>query len=233
MKDLISTPLFGIMISLLAFEIGCILHRKTKLAIFNPLFVSIILVIGFLLIFNIKVEDYDKGGQFISFFLSPATVILAVPLYKKIKLLKSYAIPILAGISVGSIVGIISIIFLCHVFGLSKPLDVSMIPKSITVPIGVEVSKQLGGIPAITAATIIITGIMGAVIGPYVCKVFRIKDEVAIGVAIGTASHAVGTTKAIELGETEGAMSSLSIGVAGIITVVVAPIIVKIFHGLL
>ena len=108
-----------------------------------------------------------------------------------------------------------------------------MIPKSITVPIGVEVSKQLGGIPAITAAAIILTGIIGAVIGPYVCKLFGIKDSVAIGVAIGTASHAVGTTKAIELGEVEGAMSSLSIGVAGIITVFVAPIIAKIFHSFL
>lgn len=233
MGNLIATPMFGIMISLIAFEIGCILYKKTKLAIFNPLFTSIILVIAFLLIFNIKPSDYDRGGQFISFFLSPATVILAVPLYKKIKLLKAHAFPIIAGISVGSMVGVVVIILLCHLFGLAKPLDVSMIPKSITVPIGVEVSKQLGGIPAITAAAIILTGIIGAVIGPYVCKLFGIKDSVAIGVAIGTASHAVGTTKAIELGEIEGAMSSLSIGVAGIITVFVAPIIAKILHRFL
>ncbi|MDW8801956.1 LrgB family protein [Clostridium sp. A1-XYC3] len=231
MRELISTPIFGIMISLIAFEIGCILYKKTKVPILNPLFTSIIMVMCFLTIFNINVSDYDKGGQFISFFLSPATVILAVPLYKKIKLLKAYALPIVAGITAGSLVGIITVIFLCHLFGISKPLDISMIPKSITVPIGVEVSKQLGGIPSITVAAIIITGIMGAVVGPYVCKLFKIEDKVAVGVAIGTASHAVGTTKAIELGEVEGAMSSLSIGLAGIITVFIAPVITKIFEN--
>lgn len=233
MKELISTPLFGIMISLIAFEIGCIINKKTRISIFNPLFVSIVLVIAFLNIFNINISDYDKGGQFISFFLSPATVILAVPLYKKIKLLKSYAVPIISGITVGSIVSIITIISLCQLFGLPKPIDVSLIPKSITVPIGIEVSKQLGGIPSITVAVIILTGIIGSIIGPYVCNFFKIKDKVAIGVAIGTASHAVGTTKAIEMGEIEGAMSSLSIGIAGIITVIIAPIIAKIFNVLM
>lgn len=233
MKELVSTPMFGIMLSLIAFELGCILYKKTKISVFNPLLISILLVITFLMFFNISLSDYDKGGQFISFFLSPATVILAVPLYKKIKLLKAYAIPILSGITVGSVVSIITIIFLCNAFGLSKPLDVSIIPKSITVPIGVEVSKQLGGIPSITVTTIIITGIMGAVVGPYICKIFKIRDKVAIGVAIGTASHAVGTTKAIEMGEVEGAMSSLSIGIAGIITVIIAPILAKIFESLI
>lgn len=233
MRELISTPIFGIMISLIAFEIGCVLYKKTKIAIFNPLFTSIIMIICFLTVFHISVSDYDKGGQFISFFLSPATVILAVPLYKKIKLLKAYALPIVAGITVGSLVGIITIIILCHLFGISKTLGLSMIPKSVTVPIGVEVSKQLGGIPSITVAAIIITGIMGAVVGPYIFKLFKIKDKVAVGVAMGTASHAVGTTKAIELGEVEGAMSSLSIGLAGVITVFIAPIITKILKSLI
>lgn len=233
MKELISTPLFGIMLSLIAFEIGCIINKKTRLPIFNPLFISIVLVIAFLNIFNINITDYDKGGQFISFFLSPATVILAVPLYKKIELLKSHAVPIISGITVGSIVSIITIISLCKLFGLPKTINVSLIPKSITVPIGIEVSKQLGGITSITVAVIILTGIIGAIIGPYVCKFFKIKDKVAIGVAIGTASHAVGTTKAIEMGEIEGAMSSLSIGIAGIITVIIAPIMAKIFNALM
>ncbi len=233
MKELTNTPLFGIMISLIAFEIGCLMYKKTKVSVFNPLFISIILVITFLSVFKINFADYDKGGQYISFFLAPATVILAVPLYKKIKLLKEYAIPIVVGIFTGSIVGITTIIFLSYFFGLSSPVDVSLIPKSITVPIGVEVSKQLGGIPAVTVAAIIITGIMGAVLGPFICKLFKIKDEVAIGVAIGTASHAVGTTKAIELGETQGAMSSLSIGVAGIVTVLIAPTVSRIIHNFL
>lgn len=228
MKEIIQSPLFGIFISLIAFEIGMLLYRKTKLPIFNPLLISIVIIITVLTVLKIDIKDYDRGGQYISFFLAPATVVLAVPLYKKIKLLKAYFVPILAGIIMGSISGMVSIILLSYGFGLKKPINVSLIPKSITVPIGVEVSKQLGGIPAITVATIVITGIIGAVIGPTICKIFKIKDKVAIGIAMGTASHAVGTTKAIEMGEIEGAMSSLAIGVTGIITVITAPIVANV-----
>ncbi len=233
MKDLICTPLFGIMISLVTFETGCIINKKTKLALLNPLLISIALVIMVLKYFNISTSDYNRGGQFISFLLTPATVVLAVPLYKKIKLFKDHAVCIFSGIFLGTLGGIITIIVLCHFFGLSKAIDLSMIPKSITTPIGIEVSKQLGGIPSITVAAIIITGIVGTIIGPVVFKLLNIKDKVAIGVALGTASHAVGTSKAIELGEIEGAMSSLSIGIAGLITVIIAPVIAKIFHSLI
>lgn len=233
MKNLISTPLFGIMISLITFEIGCIINKKTKLALLNPLLISIVLVIVVLKYVNISIDDYNKGGQFITFLLTPATVVLAVPLYKKIKLFKANAVSIFSGIFMGTLGGITTVIILGHVFGLSKSIDLSMIPKSITTPIGIEVSKQLGGIPSITVAVIIITGIVGAIIGPTIFKLLKIKDKVAIGVALGTASHAVGTSKAIELGEIEGAMSSLSIGIAGLITVIIAPIMAKIFQGLI
>lgn len=233
MKNLISTPLFGIMISLITFEIGCIINKRTKLAVLNPLLTSIALVIMVLKYFNINIDDYNKGGQFVSFLLTPATVVLAVPLYKKIKLFKANAVSIFSGIFMGTLGGITTVIILGHVFGLSKSIDLSMIPKSITTPIGIEVSKQLGGIPSITVAVIIITGIVGAIIGPTIFKVLKIKDKVAVGVALGTASHAVGTSKAIELGEIEGAMSSLSIGIAGLITVIIAPILAKIFQGLI
>ncbi|AKN29593.1 membrane protein [Clostridium carboxidivorans P7] len=233
MKNLISTPLFGIMISLITFEIGCIINKKTKLALLNPLLISIALVIMVLKYVNISIDDYNKGGQFITFLLTPATVVLAVPLYKKIKLFKANAVSIFSGIFMGTLGGITTVIILGHVFGLSKSIDLSMIPKSITTPIGIEVSKQLGGIPSITVAVIIITGIVGAIIGPTIFKLLKIKDKVAIGVALGTACHAVGTSKAIELGEIEGAMSSLSIGIAGLITVIIAPIMAKIFQGLI
>lgn len=229
MKELVNSPLFGIMISLLAFEIGCMLYNKTKIAFFNPLFISQALIILLLLRFHISFEAYNKGGQLISFFLGPATVVLAVPLYKKLKLLKANAFAILTGITIGSIFGMISIILLGKAFGLNELLRLSMIPKSVTTPIGMDVSSQLGGIPAVTVAAIIITGILGAIIGPYICKIFRIKDSVSVGIAIGTSSHALGTTKALELGETEGAMSSLSVGIAGLITVILAPIMVKLF----
>jgi predicted murein hydrolase (TIGR00659 family) len=228
-RDLLNTPLFGITITLLAFEIGIFLNNKIKLAIFNPLFVSQTLIILFLLKFDISVEAYNKGGQLISFFLAPATVILAVPLYRKFKLLKANVLHILIGITTGSIAGIASVILLGKLFGLDKLLKVSMLPKSVTLPIGLEISAQLGGLSAITVAATVITGVFGTITGAYICNIFRIKDKVAVGVAIGTAAHALGTTKAMELGETEGAMSSLSIGVAGLITVALAPVMVKLF----
>lgn len=229
MTELVNTPLFGITISLVTFEIGCFLNRKTKIAILNPLLISQVLIVLFLLGFHVSVDTYNKGGQLITFFLTPATVVLAVPLYKKIKLLKANAVPIVAGITFGSVLGMISIILLGKALGLSSLLKYSMVPKSVTTPIGIDISTQLGGIPAVTVIAVIITGILGAVAGPAICKLFKIKDKIAIGVAMGTAAHALGTTKAVELGEIEGAMSSLSVGVAGLITVIFAPLIVKLF----
>jgi predicted murein hydrolase (TIGR00659 family) len=229
MKDLINSPLFGVTISLLAFEFGNWLYKKTKIAVFNPLLISCTLIVIFLLKFNISLETYNKGGQMISFFLAPATVVLAVPLYKKLKLLKANAVPILTGIVAGSVTGMSSIILLGKLFGLNETLKLSLVPKSVTTPIGIDISSQLGGIQPVTVAAIIITGIFGAVAGPFICKLLKVKDKVAVGIAMGTASHALGTTKAVELGETEGAMSSLAVGVAGLITVILAPLIVKLF----
>ena len=230
MGEIISTPLFGVLISLLAFNLGCFIYNKTKLPIFNPLFIAQALIIVFLLTFNISFEDYNKGGQIISFFLGPATVVLAVPLYKKLDLLKKNAVTIITAITLGSTLGITSILLLSKLLFLKPALMYSLVPKSVTVPIGVEISKQLNGIPSVTVVAIIVTGILGAIFGPTFCKLFKVKDKVAIGIAIGTSSHALGTTKALELGETEGAMSSLSIGVAGLITVFLAPALVKIFN---
>lgn len=225
MSQLVSNPIFGVLISLITFEIGCILYSKTKLTILNPLLISIILTMLFLVRFHISLDCYNKGGSIISFFLGPSTIILAVPLYKKIHLFKKYIVPILVGICSGSCIGIVTIILLCRVFRLDNPITISMLPKSVTTPIGIEISKQLGGISAITVGAIILTGILGAVIGPTILGLVRVKNKVAIGIAIGTASHAVGTTKAVELGETEGAMSSLCIGIAGLATVFLAPLI--------
>lgn len=228
MKELLTTPLFGIMLSLITFEIGCYIYNKTKISILNPLLIAITLIIVFLLKFNISLQDYNNGAQLISFFLGPATIVLAVPLYKQINLLKAHCLPILISIALGSVSGIISVLTLSKIFKLDKALASSLVPKSITTPIGIEVSKQLNGIPAITVAAIIITGIIGAIIAPYACNLLKIKNKIAIGIAIGTSSHALGTTKAVELGEIEGAMSSLSIGIAGIIIVFLSPILIKI-----
>ncbi|SFM32028.1 LrgB family protein [Methanolobus profundi] len=231
MSELISqflqSPVFGIGISLLTFYAGGLLYKRTGSPLMNPLVLSMLMIIALLLSFHISFDDYNRGGQFISFFLGPATVILAVPLYKKISLLKENVVPIIAGISIGSAAGITSIIVMCKMFGLDELISISMLPKSVTTPIGIEISNQLGGIPSITVAAIVFTGIAGVLLGPMVCKLFRIDDEVAVGIAIGTSSHALGTTKAVELGETEGAMSGLAIGIAGLITVFLAPLLAK------
>lgn len=216
---------FGIILSLAAFEIGLYINKKTKVAIFNPLLIAILLVIGFLIAFNIDFDTYNSGAKFINMFLGPSTVVLALPLYKQIDLLKRNALSIISGILLGSIIGICSIIVLSYIFKLDSDLMKSLIPKSVTTPIGIEISNQLEGIVPITVLAIILSGILGAVIGPYICKIFKINDSIAVGVSLGTASHAIGTTKALEIGEVEGAMSSLSIGVAGLMTVFIAPAI--------
>ncbi|MEG1002650.1 MAG: LrgB family protein [Clostridium sp.] len=215
---------FGIVLSLIAFEIGLLISRKTNIPIFNPLLVAIIIVIGFLTAFHINFDVYNKSAQFINMFLGPATVVLAVPLYKQIELLKKNAIAIFIGIFFGTLIGIFSIILLSHAIGLDVPMIVSLIPKSVTTPIGIAISEQFNGIVPVTVLAIILSGIIGAIIGPTICRIFKITNRIAIGISLGTASHAVGTSKALELGETEGAMSSLSIGIAGMMTVFVAPL---------
>lgn len=223
MNILTNNVLFGLVISLAAFEVGIFINRNTRIPILNPLLIAIALIICFLFAFNIDFDTYNKGGQFINMFLGPSTVVLAVPLYKQLDLLKQNAKAILTGIFVGSVIGAFSIIGISYLVGLDSSIIKSLVPKSVTTPIGISISSQLGGLVPITVLAIIVTGIMGAVFGPTVCKVCRIKDKVAVGVSIGTAAHAVGTSKALELGEIEGAMSSLSIGIAGIMTVIIAP----------
>lgn len=224
MEILSNNILFGLVISLAAFEVGLLINRKTRIPILNPLLIAIALIICFLFAFHIDFDTYNKGGQFINMFLGPSTVVLAVPLYKQLDLLKKNAKAILTGIFVGSAIGILSIIGISYFVGLDANIIKSLVPKSVTTPIGISISSQLGGLVPVTVLAIVVTGITGAVFGPTICKLFRIKDKVAIGVSIGTAAHAVGTSKALELGEIEGAMSSLSIGIAGIMTVIIAPV---------
>ena len=229
MNDLITSPVFGVITSLIAYEIGIYIKKKGRLSIFNPLLLSIIILIFFLTRFHIKYEDYDNGGQIISFFLYPATVALALPMFKKFKLFKENAISILVGILSGAISGIICVVLLSKLFGFSDILIKSLIPKSITTPIGMALSKQLGGLSSITVVAIIMTGIIGSIIGPFLYKIFQINDKVALGIAMGASSHAVGTARAMEMGETEGAMSGLTMAISGIVTVFLAPVLWRIF----
>ncbi|NLY86372.1 MAG: LrgB family protein [Tissierellia bacterium] len=226
--EFLDTPIFGLLLSILAFEVGLFINKKTKLPILNPLIIGIGLIIGFLLAFDIDYEVYNKGGSVISFFLGPATVSLAIPLYKQIEKLKENGVPVIVGILAGCIVAVGIVIYLGKIFGLDEVLILSLAPKSATAAISSEISKQIGGLPSLTVAVTVLTGITGNVLGPYICKLFKIKDEVAVGIGMGTASHAIGTAKAMELGEVQGAMSSLAISVTALLTVFIAPLLVKI-----
>jgi len=215
---------FGVILSLVAYGIGFELKKRFKFAIFNPLLIAIILVMIVLVSLHIDYDVYNEGAVYISYLLTPATVCLAVPLYEQFELLKKNWKALLIGILSGCIASMGSILAMSVIFSLSHEEYVSFLPKSITTAIGMGVSEELGGYVSITVAVIIITGVLGNMIGEQLLKLFRVTDPIAKGVAFGTASHAIGTAKAMEIGEIEGAMSSLSIVVSGIITVVGASI---------
>ena len=225
MSELMGDSLFfGVVVSVLAYQAGLWIKRKWKLAVFNPLLISIFLVIAVLLIFDVDYERYNEGAKYLSYLLTPATVCLAIPLYEQLEQLKKNAKAIAAGILSGALSSLVSVLALAAAFGLSHEEYVTLLPKSITTAIGMGVSEELGGIVTITVAVIIVTGVLGNIIAELVCKIFRIHEPVAKGIAIGSASHAIGTAKAMEMGEVEGAMSSLSIAVSGLLTVIGASV---------
>ena len=222
MRELLASPYFGIFLSIAAYTLGTVLNRKFRTPLCNPLLIAIVLVVGVLLIFRIPYEDYNAGGEIISLFLAPATACLAVGIYAKLAVLKQYWLPILVGAVAGSASSMLSVYALCRLLGLDEQLTVSLIPKSVTTPIAVGIVESAGGLTPITVVAVIVTGILGAILAPTMIRLFRISDSVAAGLAIGACSHAVGTSKAVELGEVEGAMSGLAIGVCGVVTVVLS-----------
>lgn len=230
MNDLfVNSATIGVVISLLAYQIGMFLRKKTKLDICNPFMVSIILVIDFLLLFDIDYDSYNQSAKYLSYLLTPTTVCLAIPLYEKLDLLKKHFGAIMVSILAGVLTSLVSIFVMSCLFKLSYSEYVTLLPKSITTAIGIGVSEELGGYVSITAISIMITGILGNIIGELICKCFRIRHAISRGLALGTSSHAIGTTKAMELGEVEGAMSSLSIVVAGLLTVILASIFASLY----
>ena len=219
----------GVVLSLIAYLIGVMLKKKFKLGIFNPLLISIALIIVFLLAFHIKYNVYESGAQCLSYFLTPATVALAVPLYEQIEPLKKNWKAIVAGILSGALTSALCVLAVALIFQLDHKQYVTLLPKSITTAIGMGLSEELGGIVTITVAVIVVTGVIGNMFAESICKLFHITDPVAKGIGIGSASHAMGTAKAMEMGEIEGAMSSLSIAVSGLLTVVVSIIFAQIY----
>ena len=223
-----SNPIIPIVITLIAYIISYTIYIKTKLPILTPLVTTVILV-GFSLYFmQVPYHVYNEsGGKFINALVGPATVVLALPIYRNLPILKANLLVILISIAIGSATGIIGIFIMSKALGISDNILLSLLPKSVTTAIAVDISANIGGIKSITVLAVIISGITGAIVAPFVCKIFKIKSPLAIGLGIGTSSHAVGTSKAIEMGETEGAMSGLAIGIAGALTVILLPILYR------
>ena len=220
----VSSATIGVVISLIGYYIGMLLKRKFKYGFLNPLLISIVLVVIFLLVTRTEYQSYYSSAKYLSWLLTPATVSLAIPLYSEFERLKRNIKAIMISIFIGCLTSMGCILIMCMLFKMNHAQYVTMLPKSITTAIGMSVSQELGGNVPITVAVIIVTGIFGNVIGETVFKLFRITDPIAKGLALGTSAHAIGTSKAMEIGEIEGAMSSLSIVTAGILTVVGANI---------
>ncbi|MCI8303458.1 MAG: LrgB family protein [Lawsonibacter sp.] len=219
---ILSSPLFGLTLSTAAWWAGCWLQKKTGLLLCNPLLTAAALIIGVLAVFRIPYSCYAAGGNFIKLMLGPVTAVLALNIYNQRDILKEYFLPVLAGCLAGSVTSVGSILLLCRVFHVEETLTASLLPKSVTTAIAIGVAESRGGVGGIAAAAVIVAGLTGAVLAPLFAKTFRITDPVAEGLAIGACSHALGTTRAMEIGQVQGAMSSIAICVCGIITSLLA-----------
>ena len=220
---------FGSFLSLFAFVIGLKCKARWKHPLANPMLIAIVLTLAVLLIFDIDYDSYYAGAKYISYFLTPATVCLAIPLYEQFELLRKNALAILAGLSAGVMTSLLTVLLLSVLFSFSHTEYVTFLPKSITTAIGMGVAEKLGGYVPITVAVIIITGVFGNMFAEHLCRLFRITEPVAVGVAIGSSSHAIGTAKALELGEIQGAISSLCIAVSGLLTVFASVLFAKFY----
>ncbi|MBD9199104.1 MAG: LrgB family protein [Clostridiales bacterium] len=219
---LTATPFFGLGLSLLCWLLAVKFQKKTGLLVCNPVLVSSLLVILVLVVFRIPLANYNLGGDIIKMLLSPATAVLALNIYQQRKVLKEHFWPVVLGCLVGSLASILGVQLMCRMFQTESSLLNSLLPKSVTTAIAVSISESNGGLPGLTAAAVCVTGIEGAMLAPFFAKIFHVTDPVAEGVAIGACSHAVGTSKALEIGPLQGAMSSIALCVCGIITSLIA-----------
>lgn len=230
MHEFFETSMFaGVTLSLISYLIGSALKKKFKWGILNPLLVSIVITIVVLAVSKVDYTTYNEGAKYFSWLLTPATVCLAIPLYEQWELLKNNSKAVVLGLTAGVLTSLGTVLVLSKLMGLSHEEYVTLLPKSITTAIGMGVSEELGGYVTITVAVIIVTGILGNMFGELICKIFHITEPISKGLALGSSAHAIGTAKAIEMGEVEGAMSSLAIAVSGIITVIFA----SVFAGLI
>ncbi len=217
---------------IVAFTIGIYygaqrLQEKTRVIILNPIMLTISIVILFLHLFHIDYETYHKGGKYIDFFLKPAIVALGVPLYQQLKNIKKQALHIIISQLIGCITGIVSVVLIASLLGASKEIILSLVPKSVTTPIAIEVSESLGGIVPLTASVVIVVGIFGAVFGYTILRLFKVSNPIAQSLAMGSAAHAIGTSKSLEISPNFGALSSIGLIINGIFTAILAPYILK------
>ena len=222
MNELLYSPFIGLMLTTAAYAVGIKIQKKTGLVICNGLVLAALIIIAILLAFGIPYEAYSAGGSLVNLLLTPATVCFAVTIYRRLEVLKKNLLPVLAGCVAGAVASVTSVWVLCRLFGLDRTLTMSLLPKSVTTPIATALAQSNGGIVAITAASVIFTGILGNLTAPLMVRLLRVKDPVEAGLGIGACSHAVGTAKAMELGATEGALSSVAIGLCGVLTTLLA-----------
>lgn len=225
MELLLDFPILPLVFTIFTYQVGLYLQNKTKSPLFNPLLISIVLVIGAILLTGYPNEAYQAGMERISWLITPATICMAVPLYQQLQILRKNWKAILAGICAGTLASLFFVLVMCRLLGFDDVLTASLLPKSITNAMGSALSAQTGGDEAITTAVIAITGILGNMLCIPLCKLFRITHPIAQGVALGTSAHVMGTAKARELSELTGAVSSLSLTVAGIFTAILYPLI--------
>ena len=219
---LLNTPLTGIVVCLASYEVGMQLRSRFGSPILNPMLIGILLSAGVITLFDIPLESFKLGSDMIDLMLTPATVVLGLSVYNQRKVLQENFIPVVGGCLAGSLTNAALMHGLCRLLLLDDSLLYSLLPRSVTTPIAVALSEQGGGLVGVTAVCVVVSGITGAVLAPTLARLLRLKDPVAVGVAVGTASHAAGTTTAVQMGELTGAMSGVSIGVAGLLTVVLA-----------
>lgn len=225
MIDNIHNSLFMILLTLAAFVLSLYLYKKTKLKILHPLLPSVILIIAILNICDIDYDKYNNGVFIIDFMLGPSVVALGLGLYEQRQHIKQNWLSMLTAIIVGSVVGVISIAGIALLMNPGMELTMTLFPKSVTSPIAIDISRELGGIPSLSAVIVIAVGIFGGLVGPFVLKALGITSKVAKGLALGTSSHGIGTAVAIEMGAVEGAISGLAIGLMGLATAIVAPVV--------
>ena len=221
MMELTSQPFFGFMLCIGTYALGLAIRKRFNYTLVNPLLIASAIIISILLIFDIPLENFMQGGNVITMFLAPATAALAVSMYRQLDVIRKNLIPILVGSIVGSSTAIVSVILFCKLFNFTPEVTASLIPKSITIAFASKLSPILGGVVPITAAAISITGNLGALAAPLLAKVFRVGNPIATGLAVGAASHALGTSRAIEMGEVEGSVSGIAVGLCGLITIII------------